>query len=190
LNELLSQRRPRLDDVYYAAGRVLHYIQDMSVPSHVAPIYHVKFSILGLTFGAPDEFDGYSPRTAPPFEILTQDDCKQISKDIRTPLDILSATVSDTLAAIGQSVEVDAQPLPGATIWRRYWGDPATAADPERRGFSVYGACRFARDGGPPWCADGPSLDKFFWDRYRRVVLDTAKLLRYVERSLLSSRRD
>lgn len=44
------------DDLSEASGRILHYVQDMAVPSHVAPNYHVKIPLIA---NKPDLFDGY-----------------------------------------------------------------------------------------------------------------------------------
>ena len=39
---VLALKSSNDEDFYEAAGRILHYIQDMAIPAHVAPNYHVK----------------------------------------------------------------------------------------------------------------------------------------------------
>lgn len=46
-------KKNQKDDVYEYTGRLIHYIQDMTVPVHVAPIYHYEF----LWFDESDYFD-------------------------------------------------------------------------------------------------------------------------------------
>jgi hypothetical protein len=91
-------------NIYNKAGRVLHYIQDMSVPSHVVPVFHYKF----LGAGVIDKVDGYklSENEMCEVEATIEFDCKAESHDADYPYRLLDASAGDTLDAIKGKVSV------------------------------------------------------------------------------------
>lgn len=92
------------EDRYYLAGRVLHYIQDMSVPAHVVPIYHMKF----LFIDDSDKLDAYT---------LSDNDMDRVDQSLRVscrempqmkPRVLLESSAGVTLDAIQKPVPVRA----------------------------------------------------------------------------------
>jgi hypothetical protein len=190
LRAALADRPRDSARVYYLAGRVLHYIQDMSVPAHVAPIYHFKLRLLFVEIGESDPFDGYEPPEGALDSAVDGLNCDELAKTVPTELpglrQMLDATAAATLLAIGQGPGRGDEPEAGTGMWKHYWGDPAEKheRDPETPGFARYGGCRFVRWGNPPGCGETGTLDLFFGKRYRRVIEDTIRVLIFVDRIL------
>jgi hypothetical protein len=176
----LETRDPNPSEVYKAAGRVLHYIQDMSVPAHVVPIYHGP--------GLKDRFDGYPPAAGDALrnavhEALGRDlaagGCERLrpghgegSADFFPSL--LDNTAQTTLRAIGQTDHPDA----GSERWLKFWD---SSRNP--KGFAKYGPCSFKAGVHPETCGgvDNAALDRFYQARYQRTLEDTVRVLLYLE---------
>ena len=128
---------------YEYTGRILHFIQDMTVPAHVAPIYHYKF----IWFDKSDYFDemaewentGYTkPQDLCVFERVHEDDLK-----VQLNL-VLDETAFRTRDRVRQDIPVpQGHRLHGKT-WQVFWviRDPAdddTYGD-VISGFAPYGS--------------------------------------------------
>jgi len=181
LEKRLKRTESKPAGIYKAAGRVLHYIQDMSVPAHVVPIYHGP--------GRKDRFDGYPPgggdtlrkdvRDVLALELekrgcewLRPDHPEGSSSDFFQKL--LDDTAQTTLRAIGQSKDAD----PGSERWLKFWD---SAREPN--GFAKYGPCLFQTGINSKACGgvDDAALNHFYQDRYRRTLEDTLRVLLYLE---------
>lgn len=174
LNEAIASRPIQWEVIYARAGRVVHYLQDMSVPAHVAPIYHVKLRLLFYSADKRDLLDGY-PYQAELSKFLTAGGCADLRRDIpkrgyANLRSMLDATAQHTIQAIRRPP------------WRRYWGDPAenSERDQDLPGFANYGPCHFIVG----HCDNKDTLDEFFAERYRRVIEDTVRVLLYLESSV------
>ncbi|WP_150775485.1 hypothetical protein, partial [Pseudomonas fluorescens] len=121
LNALLAEPDADPVAVYEQAGRVLHYIQDMSVPGHVVPAYHAK-----LPGNDPDPFDEFESIEALPVFGLSEAQCQALrdeaGKADATPQHFLDAAATATLQAIEQ-IEAAGQPAVDVA-WNAYWGLP------------------------------------------------------------------
>lgn len=177
LEQLLKQERPDSLEVYEQTGRVLHYIQDMSVPAHVVPIFHVA--------GAADAFDSFRRSENLPTFSLSLAECQQLNAD--TAIDpaylhtLLSNAAESTLHAIGQRP-------PGTetheNAWQNYWVWPARDPEEAAKGWGEYGPCRFARGPAQPDCKSEAELEAFFEHQYRQTLLDSVRVLAYIARRL------
>jgi hypothetical protein len=167
-----------LGKVFRQAGRVLHYVEDMSAPAHVIPVFH------GFTI--PDDFDEYQPRDAAALRRkLTREDCTRITKEQRAQdlKDLINATAKETLVAIGQEGTAAEETR---QLWSKYWGNPQVEAERSKHldKFATYKDCKFKRSEGETGssdCASDLQLEEFFAKRYLRVMEDTFRMLRYLE---------
>ena len=114
---------------------ILHFVQDMGVPSHVAPIYHVSWK--------PDNFDGYGNKGKYAYiPKISRNECAQLISDIQSPKDILENLAMSTIKAIKR-------PIPDSKVganktWEIFWNIyPETYNNSGRvkKGFSSYGVC-------------------------------------------------
>ncbi|GAB7531926.1 hypothetical protein PS3A_43400 [Pseudomonas sp. 3A(2025)] len=177
LEQRLKQERPDITEVYEQAGRVLHYIQDMSVPAHVVPIFHVA--------GSADPFDSFKRSESLPTFSLSLAECQQLSAETTTDPaylhTLLNNAAESTLHAIGQR--------PSGTetrenAWQNYWVWPARDPEEAAKGWGEYGPCRFARGPLKPGCKSEAELEAFFEHQYRQTLLDSVRVLAYIARRL------
>lgn len=135
-----------MEEFYQYAGRSLHYIQDMAVPAHVAPIYHVNIPLIDEQ---PDPFDSLiDPDTL--YHSMPPARCRALAakaaalpKDLATGLRMLLDSLAlETRAAIASG---NAAPVDWSLFWRLY--DPAqpTPNSTDLPGFGRYGA--YGREG-------------------------------------------
>lgn len=180
LETLLAAKTRDREQIYERAGRVLHYIQDMSVPAHVVPVYHAKLPLLG----GGDPFDAYQPKAlAKPS--WSAADCQGlrllVTVDPGYPKALLEATAQSTLQRIGQ--------LGGAESrngWDRYWIYPSSDRAEAKKGWGSYpeDGCEFVADGAAPGCKSREQLDALFASQYQDVLWNSVRMLIYLERRL------
>jgi hypothetical protein len=113
-------KKKQKDNTYEYTGRLLHYIQDMTVPVHVAPIYHYKY----LWFDKSDYFDEMPEWGTTPFK-QTIDICIIEKVDIADAKErfnaILDKTANGTRNRIKEDILVqDGHRLKGKT-WEEFW---------------------------------------------------------------------
>lgn len=177
LEQLLRQKHPDITEVYEQAGRVLHYIQDMSVPAHVVPIFHVA--------GAADAFDSFRRSESLSTFSLSLAECHQLNADTATDPAYLHALLNNaaesTLRAIGQR---PSGPESVENAWQNYWVWPARDPEEAAKGWGEYGPCRFARGPAQPDCKSEAELEAFFEHQYRQTLLDSVRVLAYIARRL------
>ena len=114
------------DSYYEYTGRILHFIQDMTVPAHVAPIYHYKF----IWFDKSDYFDEMTEWESTAYS-KTGDLCEfdRVDKqELQVQLNlILNETAFRTRKRVMQNIPApDGHLLHGRT-WEAFWviRDPA-----------------------------------------------------------------
>lgn len=111
-----------LADRYSGLGRVVNYVQDMTSPAHVVPVFTARWWRWDIS----DGFDRY-PVDADAVSVAVGDDCADLEAAPGDWDDLLSATADRTLSAVrGQ--------IPGLPVsWQVFWriGDPG--------GFGGYG---------------------------------------------------
>lgn len=169
-------------DVYEYTGRLLHYIQDMTVPAHVAPIYHHKF----LWFDRSDYFDempewNTSPYTEP--EGLCNFDAAGAGS-LKQQLEmILDKTALGTRSRIREKISVDDDHRLSEKTWQAFWvirnPEDDSAYSGTKYGFSPYG--NEGREGFKVFC-ETPGSDRraclnFFKQSYDSAVTSTVKIL-------------
>jgi len=124
-NELLRQLDGTTDDVerFQEFGRIASYLQLVTSPAHVVPVYTARFWRLSLA----DRFDSY-PVDDAAVEAVIGDDCSFLEEPPPAYRDILRKAALSTLAAVQQ-------PIAGMpTTWEAFW----SLAD-EERSFGDYG---------------------------------------------------
>lgn len=176
--EVLLAAEPRDPvKIYERAGRVLHYIQDMSVPAHVVPIYHVTLPLLG----GGDSFDAYQPKelVGPPWSAAACQELRpSVTEDSGFPRARLEATAQSTLQRIGQL----GKPESGHG-WEKYWIYPSPDRSERSNGWGSYpeGGCEFVVGGAAPGCKSREQLDALFTPQYQDVLLNSVRMLIYLE---------
>ncbi len=157
-------------------GRVLHYIQDMTVPAHVAPIYH--------SFGnKSDPFDDMSEWKSKE-DPVEQDFCQMQNVKImnaRCELDkILQDTAEDTRSRIKENIPAPSGHRLRGKTWEEFW----VMRDPKndnqysnvKPGFAPYG--KEKREGFEKLCKQDKIICKEFFDKsHKRAISSTVKAL-------------
>ncbi|MBD8733033.1 hypothetical protein [Pseudomonas sp. CFBP 13710] len=177
--EIALRGESNINDVYHRAGQVLHYIQDMSVPAHVAPAFHMKLPLWDRS----DPFDNFTaPVDSAPFA-LTSKQCSELSDQITTdPVTatrLLANAAKRTLSAISPSV------LEGQTSdtdWRAYWIYPSDNHADAANGWGAYGLCVFARRPQRSGCKTPRQEEALFALQYQRTVTDSIRILIYLDK--------
>ncbi|NJN51975.1 MAG: hypothetical protein HC809_09585, partial [Gammaproteobacteria bacterium] len=165
-------------DRYSSLGRVINFLQDMTSPAHVVPVYFTRW----WRFNVSDRFNEFRIDD----ERLESDlagDCGYLRAASDASFDtLLAETASETLAAVQRPIEG----LP--TTWQAYW---RLAEDPED--FGEYGVAgnQFGRrtefECGSERCVlldRDPLYIAFAHDRHLQAVRVTARAL------LMEQRRD
>ena len=147
-------------------GIVLHYIQDMAVPAHVAPVYHVSWK--------KDKFDSYTPVKLRQVNI-TKAECKNYIDKKSSPVFILQTLANNTLDSIRTKIN---EQLYWSVIWNIYPEKP----DNKKDGFSTYGKCGniFGETTHTNCKIDIAIYDKYFNSRYEEAVKASFELLVFV----------
>jgi hypothetical protein len=172
LDRLLALREPSPEEIYKVAGRIAHHIQDMSTPPHVVPIYHYKG----------DKFENYTPSSVSGENI--SEFCKVLNGPVTAPGDLFEQAAQDTLKAIVGPVVFDSGKTIENETWMKFWGG---TDDNHLAGFKTYGAYGNVFGMIPP-CAnqicrlyDKNTYDRFFNECYMRAVMDTVRLLLFID---------
>ncbi len=181
LDELLAKPDADPVEVYEQAGRVLHYIQDMSVPGHVVPAYHAK-----LPGNHSDPFDEFESIEALPVFDLSDAQCQALrdeaSKADANPRRFLDAAATATLQAIEQIDAAGKPVVDGA--WNAYWVYPARDTDEARKGWGQYGTCEFAKGNVNAGCKREEQLVALFEQQSRQAQRNSVLMLFYVQKKL------
>lgn len=146
-------------------GALIHYIQDVTNPAHVAPVYHV-FS---------DSFDNFNfTSMAPPF--LVESECqnlvslamKQHSYD-----DLLESVTRETLSRMDESFSFTEGGKTQTINWKEAFWNPEYSSRSKQKGFGHYG--RFGNKFGVAQnkgVSIAPSVFSEFAKRQIRQALD------------------
>ncbi|WP_460110503.1 phospholipase C/P1 nuclease family protein [Pseudomonas sp. S3_H04] len=181
LNALLAEPDADPVEVYEQAGRVLHYIQDMSVPGHVVPAYHAK-----LPGNPADPFDEFESIEALPVFDLSEAQCQALRDEAgqadATPQHFLNAAATATLQAIEQIDAAGKPVVDGA--WKAYWVYPARDTDEARKGWGQYGTCEFAKGNVNAGCKREEQLVALFEQQSRQAQRNSVLMLFYVQKKL------
>ncbi|MDE0350827.1 MAG: hypothetical protein OXM56_14125 [Gammaproteobacteria bacterium] len=111
-----------LADRYSGLGRIVNYVQDMTSPAHVVPVFTARWWRWDIS----DRFDRY-PVDADAVSAAVGDDCTDLEANAGDWDALLSATAERTLSAVREQI-------PGLPVsWQVFWriGDPG--------GFGGYG---------------------------------------------------
>lgn len=172
-NALVAQGEEAVTDaeLFSIAGRIAAYVQDVSSPVRVVPIYTARF----WRFNTNDRFDNFKLQEEQVAASLA-DVCATVLTD--TPLEyssILKATADESLAAI-------VEPIPGLpTTWQSFWRLASEPSD-----FGEYGIAgnRFgARTSfrcGEERCvllSKDPLYEEFAQARHVDAVIGTMRVL-------------
>ena len=168
--------------VHELTGRILHYMQDVTVPAHVAPIFHFKFKFLGRA----DYFD-QMPVGQTQVISYRPDLClvkKSEVTSLQQGLDrILTTTALDTRRRIEQPIPVpETHALSGKT-WEEFWVLRNPRDDDQyegtTKGFAPYG--NRGREGFEKLCKGSePEREaclNFFRQSYQTAVIATVETL-------------
>ena len=111
-----------LADRYSGLGRIVNYVQDMTSPAHVVPVFTARWWRWDIS----DRFDRY-PVDVDAVSDAVGDDCADLEADPGDWDNLLSVTADRTLSAVREQI-------PGLPVtWEVFWriGDPG--------GFGGYG---------------------------------------------------
>ncbi|WNZ81538.1 hypothetical protein [Pseudomonas sp. P108] len=181
LNALLAEPDADPVEVYEQAGRVLHYIQDMSVPGHVVPAYHAK-----LPGNPADPFDEFESIEALPVFDLSEAQCQALRDEAgqadATPQHFLNAAATATLQAIEQIDAAGKPVVDGA--WKAYWVYPARDAADARKGWGQYASCEFTKGDVKAECKREEELVALFEQQSRQAQTNSVLMLFYVQKKM------
>lgn len=152
-----------------STAELMHLIQDMAVPAHVAPIYHVAWH--------KDPFDSYSPKERVKVS-LSPLECKNYIDNVIPPVEILEVLAKTTLAQMKTSINE-------TQSWQDYWSIYPQTNKSAKAGFSIYGKCgreAFGRDKGDTCHLERNQYDKFYNSRYVDAVKSSLRLLVYISK--------
>jgi hypothetical protein len=177
--EIALRGESNINDVYHRAGQVLHYIQDMSVPAHVAPAFHMKLPLWDRS----DPFDNFTaPVDSAPFA-LTSKQCSELSDQITTDpvtaTTLLTNAAKRTLSAISPSAGGGET---NDTDWRNYWIYPSNDQTDAAHGWGAYGHCVFAKRPQQSGCKNQKQEEALFELQYQRTLADSVRMLIYLDK--------
>ncbi len=103
-------RAEALADRYSGLGRIVNYVQDMTSPAHVVPVYTARW----WRWDVSDRFDRYPP-DPDALSAALGEDCSPLADDIESYPRLLSGTAEETLSAVRA-------PIPGMpATWQVFW---------------------------------------------------------------------
>ncbi|MHC8334146.1 phospholipase C/P1 nuclease family protein [Pseudomonas sp. LB3P25] len=185
LDELLVKTDADPVEVYEQAGRVLHYIQDMSVPGHVVPAYHAK-----LPGNHSDPFDEFESIEAQPVFGLSDAQCQELRDEVgkadASPRRFLDDAATATLQAIEQ-IDAAGKPIVDGA-WKAYWVYPARDTDDARKGWGEYGTCEFSKGVGKADCKSEEELVALFEQQSQQAQKNSVLMLFYLQKRLAEPR--
>jgi hypothetical protein len=173
-----AKRKKLLKEIYRQIGRIIHYLQDVSVPAHVVPIYHGP--------GSPDKFDGYEYEYGP--------ECEEGEKSVDLEMEkgltlkrLLRKSACATVKSIGEGntfyITKDGKEV--LVTWEVFWSKPRS------EGFSEYGilknnfgVSRIRDDKGHEYLVEDNVYKRFFGKQYRQAINTTIKALLYLQEQL------
>ena len=161
-------------EAYAELGRVISYLQDMTSPAHVVPVYYNRWWRLSLS----DRFNGYRVN-ADAVDHVAQAMCSQVfDADAPSLGQILVSTADDTLAAVHGPIE--GMPATWEAFWTfdaddSSWGEygPAGNSFGKRTEFECGGRRCVLLD-------DDPLYRAFADDRQARAVLATMQAMHWL----------
>ena len=171
------------EDIFEYTGRLIHYVQDMTVPAHVAPIYHYKFLYL-------DESDYFDEMTEWKTSSFTADSntCKFETTDIdklKEQLNtILDNTAKKTRKRIASTIDVTKEHALYKKTWEVFWPlrksiDDSTYKN-TKSGFSQY-SVEQGREGFRKLCEvddiNKTICMKFFMKSFNTTISSTVEML-------------
>ncbi|MGD8416272.1 MAG: hypothetical protein PVH91_04380 [Pseudomonadales bacterium] len=179
-NELSDRMVTDKDPVtaYQDLGRILSYIQLVTSPARVVPVYTARF--WRFSFG--DRFDGY-PVDEAALSALMEGDCGFLEEIPNSYEAVLEDTANKTLAAVGAPIDG----LP--TRWTAFWmpsSDPGGFGDYGPAGNSFGRRTEF-RCGDDQRCVllqDDPLYREFALARQRDAVVGTQAAMLLMQMSL------
>jgi hypothetical protein len=155
--------KTNLEQIYQYTGSVLHYIQDMTVPAHVAPIYHYKFLFIDKSDYF-DEMPGWKGTIRP----LTDSQCEEFNKTTQnlneTLNTLLESTADGTRKRIKQKFNVSiGHALYGKTWKEEFWNLRDLIKEKDyawdiKNGFAPYG--NQGEKGFENLCLSSSSIDR------------------------------
>lgn len=180
-NELTDQLANASSDAdkFSVAGRIAAYVQDVTSPVRVVPIYTARF----WRFNTSDRFDNFDLQV-PRLESALADACEEL---FATPADTQPLAFSDILKETAdKSLRAIVEPIPGMpTTWQAFW---RLASDPGE--FGEYGPAgnRFGNSASFR-CAgercvllnDDPLYEEFATARHADAVLGTMRVLHVLQ---------
>jgi hypothetical protein len=113
LSRELTEEPPETSeaDAYAELGRVISYLQDMTSPAHVVPVYYNRWWRLSMS----DRFNGYRV-IADEIERAVGDTCATVFDNTAPSLgEVLVSTATDTLNAVRSPIEG----MPAT--WEAFW---------------------------------------------------------------------
>ena len=104
--ERRDERKDRMRDL----GKLLNYVQDVTSPAHVVPVYTNRW----WRWSWSDKFDRY-PVDQPRLEAALQDTCEYVTLPAAQFQDVLVEVANDTIMAVQGKI------LGFPTTWESYW---------------------------------------------------------------------
>ncbi len=178
-NEILRRLRNAEDDVdrFRELGRVISYLQVVSSPAHVVPVYTARWWRLSLT----DRFDGY-PLDEAALEAALADDCGFLEASELEYRQLLTTSATRTLTAV-------VQPIPGMPVtWEAFWslGDDDDSFGEYGPAGNSFGRRTEFRCDGQQRCLlldDDPLYEDFALERHLQAARSTMLAMYHIQRN-------
>lgn len=169
-----------LGDRYSGLGRIVNYVQDMTSPAHVVPVFAARWWRWDIS----DRFDRY-PVDVDAVSAAVGDDCAALGADPGDWDNLLSATADRTLSAVREQI-------PGLPVsWQAFWriGDAGGFGRYGDAGNSFGGPAEFDCGGGTraERCVlleRDPLYEAFAADRHLEAVRATITAMWMLQRGL------
>lgn len=156
-------------NIYKVLGSLSHYVQDVTNPAHVAPVYH----------GLGDGLDFYDYKNHWP-DFITKETCIEIANRAaalkrKSSFDLIVRLSNETLAKMQEKVMVVSSTHQGFYSWEEAFWSTKFGPTSKQAGFGEYGF--LGNDFGKPGSAvDEETTVKFAKDRIRAALNGTLEL--------------
>lgn len=156
-------------NIFKVTGSLSHYIQDVTNPAHVAPVYH----------GLGDGLDFYDYKNSWP-AFITKEECKQIAARVSqnkqtSSFPLIVRIAEETLEKMQEKVMVLSSTHQGFYSWEEAFWSTKFGPTSKQAGFGEYGF--LGNDFGKPGSAiDEETTVKFAKDRIRAALNGTVEL--------------
>jgi hypothetical protein len=112
-------------------GGLIHFVQDVTNPAHVAPVFHV----------VGDTFDNFDFTHAPP-DFISESECRTLesySRQKHSYMEVLDSVAQETLKQMAEPFDFMANGKTQSITWKEAFWDTDFGPESKQNGFGHYG---------------------------------------------------